>query len=187
MSAFTLVTGFEPFDGRRCNRSWEVVRRLQGRPGLEIVQLPVEYEKLKERIPALAARGAQGLLLVGESSARTVAVEQIALNVVNCERPDNSGRNPETETIVPGAPLALRAGWDARGLARRIRAAGVPAKASFHAGTFACNAAFFLALHACGDRVRAGFLHVPRRPWPVGIPTAGLLRAIELCLESLAG
>jgi pyroglutamyl-peptidase len=180
-----VVTGFEPFDGRKENRSWEVVRRLPARPGLGTFQLPVEYAKLKEIVPGLAGPDSRCLLLVGESSADAVTVEQLALNVVNCDRPDNSGKSPDVETIVAGAPLALRAPWDARAVARRIRAGGVPATASYHAGTFACNAAFFLALHAMGRQTPVGFVHVPRRRWPLGIRIPGLLRAIEQCLEAL--
>src|SRR5437867_4362483 len=107
-----LVAGFEPFDGRPQNRSWEVVRRIPARPGLETLQLPVDYARLKEAVPRLADREPKCLLLVGESSGDTLSVEQVALNVVDCERADNSGRKPDGETLVAGAPLALRAQWD---------------------------------------------------------------------------
>jgi pyroglutamyl-peptidase len=181
-----LVAGFEPFGGRRLNRSWEVVRRVPPRPRLETLQLPVEYARLKEEIPRLAERQPGCLLLVGESPAGTLAVEQVALNVVDRDRPDNSESTPEGEALVAGAPLALRARWDARAVAGQLRGEGISAAASFHAGTFACNAALFLALHTFGQHASVGFLHVPYRRWPLGIRMPALLRAIEICLQALA-
>jgi pyroglutamyl-peptidase len=183
----SVVAGFEPFDGRRQNRSWEVVRRIPARAGLETLQLPVDYAKLKDLMVPLAGRDLQCLLLVGESPCDAVSVEQVALNAVDCDCADESGRKPDDETLVAGAPLALRARWDARSVARQIRYCGVPATASFHAGTFACNAALFLALHTSDHRTSVGFLHVPYRRWPLGIRMAGLLRTIEVCLEALGG
>lgn len=123
--------------------------------------------------------------MVGESPGRTVAVEQVALNLVDMDRPDNSGQKPPSETLVADAPLALRASWDARAVAARINAAGIPATASFHAGGYACNAALYLALASFGDEVRAGFLHVPYRRWPRGLRLPALTRAIEICVDAL--
>jgi pyroglutamyl-peptidase len=183
----SIVAGFGPFDGRRQNRSWEVVRRIPARAGLETLQLPVDYAKLKELVPPLAGRALRCLLLVGESPADTLSVEQVALNAVDRDRADASGRKPDEGTLVAGAPLALLSRWDARSVARQITLSGVPATASFHAGIFACNAALFLALHTLDQRTAVGFLHVPYRRWPLGIRMAGLLRAIEVCLEALGG
>jgi pyroglutamyl-peptidase len=182
----SVVAGFEPFDGRGQNRSWEVVRRVAVRPGLETVQLPVDYARLRELVPGLASRQARRLLLIGESAAGALCVEQVALNVLDRDRPDSSGSQPSAEAIVAGGPLALRAPWDARAVARRLNEAGIAATASFHAGTFACNAALYLALHALGHQTAVGFLHVPYRRWPLGVRLGLLLRAVDLCLEALA-
>ena len=180
-----IVTGFEPFDGRRRNRSWAVVERLAGRAGVHPVQLPVDYARLKDVVPRLATRRPRCLLLIGESAAETLCVEQVALNVVDCDRRDNSGLKPESDVLVPGGPLALRASWDARAVARKIREFGIAATASFHAGTFACNAALYLALHTLSPETAVGFLHVPYRPWPLGIRLGLLVRGVERCLEAL--
>ena len=180
-----LVTGFEPFGGRWRNRSWEAVRRLAPRPGLQALRLPVDYARLRELIPVLAGRGPRCLLLVGESPFRTVRVEQVAVNAVDTGRPDNSGRKPGTDAVIEGGPHTLLASWDARAMARRLTAGGVPATASFHAGTFACNAALYLAAHALGERAAVGFLHVPCWRWPLGIRLGRIVRAVEVCLAAL--
>jgi len=181
-----ILAAFEPFDGRRRNRSWELARRVRPRPGLEVVQLPVDFARLRREIPPLAARASGGLLLLGESSRRLVCVEQVALNLADSShRGDNAGSRPRAETIVAGAPLALQVAWDAQAVAERLNRVGSKAVASFHAGTFACNAALYLALHARGQGAPVAFVHVPRRGWPAGPPLSALVRAVEACLEML--
>ena len=180
-----VVTGFEPFGGRRLNRSWEAVRRLPPSPGRETRQLPVAYGRLSDEVAGLGSQQPHALLFVGECPARSVAVEQVALNVVDTNRADNSQQKPARETLLPEAPLALRASWDARAVALRMAAAGIPASPSFHAGTYACNAALFLALATLGAQTRVGFLHVPYQRWPRGIRLSVLVKAIEIALDSL--
>jgi pyroglutamyl-peptidase len=180
-----LVTGFEPFGGRSRNRSWEVVRRIAPRPGLETLQLPVNYARLREIIPGLASRGPRCVLLLGESSTWTAHVEQVAVNTLNRNLPDNSGAKPLSDTIIADGPQSLQASWDAQAVARKLNECGIAATASFHAGRYACNAALYLALHALGARATVGFLHVPRRRWPIGIWRGRLLRAVDICLEAL--
>jgi pyroglutamyl-peptidase len=160
-----IVTGFEPFDQRAVNRSWEVVAALPDAPGLEKLQLPVDFAALRELVPALVARAGRALVLVGESaSAESVEVERIALNVADARIPDNRGAQPRFEELVPEAPLARYARWDAGRVVDLLAAAGVPARVSHHAGTYACNASLYLALEAAA-RYDApaiiGFLHVP--------------------------
>ena len=181
-----IVTGFEPFGGKRHNRSWEVVRRLPVRRGLEVIQLPVNYAELEHMLPALARRKPRALLLVGEASTGVVRVEQIALNVVDTQTPDNAGHRPRAEAIVAGGPLALRSSWNAKKVAREMIRGGVLAEASFHAGTYACNFSLYLALRALPQRTPVGFLHVPHARRAPGLRTGDLLRAVELGLQALA-
>jgi pyroglutamyl-peptidase len=187
-----IVTGFEPFAGRRRNRSLDTLRALPARPGLERKELPVAFAPLREAIEAVLARRPSVLLLLGEAPGRSLRVEQVALNVADSELPDNLGVRPADAALVPGAPLALRVPWDAGAVAGRIRDAGVRARPSFHAGTYACNAALFHALHGARQALNAappgtivGFLHVPRRGWPWGPPLRRAVRAAEIALEAL--
>jgi pyroglutamyl-peptidase len=181
-----IVAAFEPFGGRARNRSWEVVRRLEPRRDLEIVQLPVDFARLRTLVPDLIRRRPRALLMVGEAPASRVAVEQVALNVIDSERPDNRGARHQATAIVKSAPLALEAPWDAHVLARRLNERGVAASVSFHAGTYACNTALYLALHAAAGRLPVGFLHVPYRRGPGGVPMARLVRAVEMAVDAIA-
>src|SRR5262249_27355934 len=137
-----VVAGFEPFNGRRRNRSWEVVRQLGVRKGVQTLQLPVDFARLKAVVPQLMSGRPRGLLLLGESPAERVCVEQIALNVLDSDGADNSGAKPQMETIVAGGPLALLVSWNARAVEHKLNQSGIPSVASFPAGPYACHAAF---------------------------------------------
>jgi pyroglutamyl-peptidase len=164
-----IVCGFEPFGGRTTNRSWEVVEALAAHaPGLsfERVQLPVDFAALRRIVPQLVERAGRALIMLGEAGGSdAVQVERVGLNVVHARIPDNLGAQPAFEDVVGDAPLARLARWDAATCARTIAAAGVPVRVSHHAGTYACNAALYLALDAADTGSAApatiGFLHVP--------------------------
>ena len=72
--------------------------------------------------------------------------------------------------LVPGAPLALAASWDAPAVVAAIARTKLPVELSHHAGTYACNAALYLALHAAraakrpaapAPRTRTVFVDIP--------------------------
>jgi pyroglutamyl-peptidase len=190
MSGSIIVAAFEPFESRRRNRAWESVRRLPPAPDLIAVQLPVVFSRLPAAIEALLARGPRALLLVGEARRPDVSVEQVALNLADGpERPDNEGVIVTDRPLVvaAGAPLALRASWDAHAVARALRGEAIEASASFHAGTFACNASLYLALHQARAPAPAiGFLHLPQVPWPRGPRLRTLIRAVQIAAQQLA-
>jgi pyroglutamyl-peptidase len=181
-----IVCGFEPFGGRHTNRSWEVALALDAhlprgafeRGAFERVQLPVDFVALRRIVPGLVARAGRALVLLGEAGGTdAVQVERVGLNVLHARIPDNLGARPEFAEVVANAPLARFARWDAEACARTIAAEGVPVQVSHHAGTYACNAALYLALDAAetagasaasaasGIRGAApatiGFIHVP--------------------------
>jgi len=181
----SIVAAFEPFDGRSVNRSQQILQKLQADPalaGVETVVLPVDFARLPASVEALTARRPQVLLLMGEAARDKVSIEQIALNIADSDTADNAGRVLHAERLVPDGVLALHAHWDARTLADRLTAAGIPAAPSFHAGTYACNASLYLSLHQlAGTDTRVGFLHVPIR----GLKPAMLVRAAKACLQEL--
>ena len=181
----SIVAAFEPFDGRAINRSQQVLQKLQADPalaGVETVLLPVDFLRLPASVSALTARRPRALLLMGEAARDKVCIEQIALNIADSDTADNAGRVLHAERLVPDGVLALHANWDARTLAERLNAAGIPAAASFHAGTYACNASLYLSLHElAGTDTRVGFLHVPIK----GLKPAMLVRAAKACLLAL--
>jgi len=186
----TLVAAFEPFEGRRRNRAWEAVRRLPPAPDLVVAQLPVVFSRLPAAIDGLLARRPRALLLVGEARRPEVSVEQVALNLADGpDRPDNEGVKLTARPLATeaGAPLARKASWDAHAVAQALRQEAIAAQASFHAGTFACNASLYLALHHAPTPAPAiGFLHLPQAPWPRGPRLRTLIRAVQIAAHQLA-
>ena len=184
-----VVTGFEAFGGREQNRSWELVRQVSGRPGTDVIRLPVDFHRLGPAVSRIVRARPDAILMVGEAPTALLRVEQIGLNVADADRPDNAGRLASSEPVVPGGALAIEASWDARTVVRRLQGEGIAASVSFHAGTFACNAAFYRALHLAregsGDRPAIGFLHIPDTEEPTGPENPTLARALEIGLEEL--
>jgi pyroglutamyl-peptidase len=158
-----LVTGFEPFEGRGKNRSWELVSRLPPAAWLTRRKLPVSFAAVAELVPLLLDE-ADVLVMTGEAAGDQLAAEAVALNIGHARVADNAGAQPRNEPLVPGGPLALPARWDASLAAGLLRG-----RLSFHAGTFVCNAALYHALHAASARPTPrviGFVHVPIDPTP---------------------
>ena len=175
------VAAFEPFGGRRKNRSLEALRRLEP-AGVETATLPVWFQRLPEVVPPLV-EGTRALILVGESrEARRPVLERIAVNLIDARMPDNAGERPEDLEVVAGGPAAYLSSWPARRLLEALSAHGIAAELSAHAGTYACNAALYLALHhAAGlpSPPPIGFLHVPaRRPYADDVLAARTLRVL---------
>ena len=186
-----VVTGFEPFGGRETNCSWELVRRLRGRPGVEVTCLPVDFRRLGPAVARIVQTRPEALLMVGEAPGPDLRVEQIGLNVAHTDRPDNAGRRPRSVAVVSGGPLALRATWNAAAVAGRLHRDGIEASVSFHAGTYACNAALYRALHLArgaiprGSGPAIGFLHVPEGGEVGGPAGRQLVRALGTGIEEL--
>lgn len=180
-----LIAGFEPFGGRVRNRSLEIVRRLEGCEGIDTAVLPVDFNTLEAALVQLAERRPCALLLLGESPRRGVAIEQVALNLIDTDRPDNAGHAPQARAVDALGPLALQSTWNAHAVANHLKSAGIPAEASFHAGTYVCNAALYLALRLFPPGTPIGFMHVPKWRWPRGERLAQLVRAADLCAANL--
>lgn len=180
-----LIAGFEPFGGRTRNRSREITRHLEGRRGIDTAVLPVDFNTLEAALAQLTERRPCALLLIGESPRKGVAIEQVALNLIDTDRPDNAGHAPQARAVDALGPLALQATWNAHAVANHLKSAGIPAQTSFHAGTYACNAALYLALRLFPPATPIGFMHVPQWRWPRGVRLAQLVRAAGLCADKL--
>ena len=99
-----LVTGFEPFGGDDVNPSAELVARLRGEVATAV--LPVEFEALRELVPALLAEHHPShVVCLGLSGRATgLTLERVALNLADARIPDNAGHQPIDQSIVPDGP-----------------------------------------------------------------------------------
>ena len=198
-----LVTGFEPFAGASVNPSAEVAKRLDGRRigGMEVraAVLPVQHVRAAAAVRSLAeAHDPVAIVHLGLAEGRAqVALERVAINVMDYSIPDNDGFQAHDEPCVAGGPAAYFATLPLRAMLEAMRAAGTPVYLSASAGTYLCNFVMYPTLHTLAGRPdppRAGFVHLPLLPSMVSCedfrePSLDLglmLRAVEAALEVAA-
>jgi pyroglutamyl-peptidase len=171
-----LLTAFEPFDGTGLNSSLagceQFVQRWESEFELEFAILPVAYGPDIEAVnAALARRPVDAVLHVGQAAgAAEVRVERIAVNVRYTRDefvPNLTPWQREQVLIEPEGPPALFSTLPVDSIARAIRADGVPACVSNHAGIYLCNHVLYHSLRRSqltGASLASGFLHVPMLP-----------------------
>ncbi|GAB3560329.1 pyroglutamyl-peptidase I [Spelaeicoccus albus] len=205
-----LLTGFEPFDGKSVNPSWQAVRMLTGRaeagdsgrvggdlvggdligPELIGAELPCEFGTCGDVLADLIDDHRPDVVVcVGEAAGRAeLSVERVAINIDDARIPDNAGRQPIDRPVIAGAPAAYFSTLPIKAAAAAVRAAGVPAGISQTAGTFACNHVFYRLMHLIATRnlrLRGGFVHVPSSPDMRAEDAArGLARVVRASLDA---
>ena len=194
-----LVTGFEPFGGLGVNPSLEVAKALDGRAvGEAVVRsavLPVHHAEAGPHVARLLDEtDPVAVVHVGLAPGRgRIALERVAVNVMDYDTPDNAGYRAHGEPCVPGGPPAYFATLPLDAILAALTAEGIPAYVSNTAGTYLCNQTMYTTLHALAQRrhpARAGFLHLPLLPSMVAaggleqpsMDASLMVRAVEVAL-----
>ena len=168
-----LLLGFEPFDGERVNPSKEIARALDGAlvNGHRIVAdvLPVAFAATLPALEALLETHRPALVIAtGQAGGRAeIAIERVALNLIDARIPDADGVRPIDEAVVAGAPAAYFSTLPVKAMFARLRALDIPVALSQTAGAYVCNQTFFALGHLVATQyreMRAGFIHVPWLP-----------------------
>ena len=180
-----LVTGFTPFAGLADNPSAIVVEHLAaaGVPGvaLETRLVDVLWDGAGAAIvDAMEAVRPSAVVCFGLARGRdAVNLERFAVNVDDSPTADNAGVHRRGSAIAADGPDAYRTTLPIVPIGRALAAAGLPVRASNHAGAFLCNHVFYAVRHRLartGRSLPAGFVHLPPLP-----PEAGALAAEEQC------
>ncbi len=161
-----LVTAFEPYDIWEENASWltlvELTKDLPERPHLTTRRYPVDYSKLRECLSKDLAMGFDFVLHLGQAPGSCgIRLETVGLNQASHTTTSNSN---ECVRLIDDGPMAYQSRMPATALRDELRAAGIPAEVSTHAGTYLCNAALYLAHHAIASdslTTKAIFVHLP--------------------------
>ncbi len=166
-----LVTGFGPFPGVPVNPSQQAVAELERRadagllPGILLSTgvLPVDFAIMPGQLAEMIRLGRPDVILCTgvDMGAKAISVERMATNLVDARIPDTSGAQPVDRPVVEGAPDGLLATVPVKAIKAAIERGGIPVELSLSAGSYACNAAMFTALHHAPKGTRAGFLHIP--------------------------
>jgi pyroglutamyl-peptidase len=198
-----LLTGFEPFGGHPANPSEEVAKALDGRTiGGVVVRsaiLPVDHAAAGPRAARLADElDPRAIVHLGLAGGRArIALERVALNVMDFDTPDNTGYRACNEPCAAGGPPAYFATLPLAEMLEALVADGVPAYISNTAGTYLCNQTLYGTLHRLAARehpARAGFIHLPLLPAMVArsgleqpsMDAALMVRAVEIVLGVVA-
>ncbi|HEY6135560.1 MAG TPA: pyroglutamyl-peptidase I [Rubrivivax sp.] len=196
-----LLTGFEPFGREAVNPSWLVAQALHGhtidQTQVRAVQLPCVFGRALDALDA-ALRSTRPVLVLalGLAAGRAeLSLERVAINVDDARIPDNAGRQPIDEPVVPGGPAAYFSTLPVKAVVAALHAAGIPAGVSQSAGTFVCNHVFYgLQQRLAGSGVRSGFMHVPLlpeqtlgRPGVPDLPLATMVAGTRLVIETVLG
>jgi len=174
MSKKLLITGFDPFGGESINPSWEAVALLPDVIGaweLTKLQIPTVFEKAAEQALSAAVEIQPDVVLcIGQAGGRpSITPEFAALNIRSASIPDNEGGVPVDVPVVAGGPAGLFSTIPCRAIVESIKAAGISAAVSYHAGTFVCNDLLYTLLwNFRNTTTRVGFIHVPFLPQQTG-------------------
>ena len=198
-----LLTGFEPFGGYKHNPSAEVAealhRRTVGDVAIYGAILPVHHARAAALVNQLVRDVApRAIVHLGLAGGRArLALERVAVNVMDFEIADNAGYRAAGEPCVAGGPAAYSSTLPLEAIQEALGAEGVPAYLSSSAGTYLCNQTFYTTRHLLdsrGLRTPAGFIHLPLSPSMVvasGVDQPSMdvplmIRAIELALRVVA-
>ena len=197
------MTGFEPVGVHPANPTEGLAKAVDGRRvgdfAVTGVVLPVHHADTPARLATLVAEiRPEAVLHLGLAAGRArVAIERVAVNVMDYEVADNAGFRASGEPCIPGGPTAYFSTLPIRAIVKALVDEGIPAYVSNTAGTYLCNQTLYWTMHAVRDMARpprVGFIHFPLLPAMVA--AAGLeqpsmdfplmLRAVETALGVIA-
>ena len=196
-----LITGFEPFGGDTENPSEILVNNLSEERYEQInikkVILPVTVKEAgKQLVEALDAFKPDTVLSLGLNAGLShIAVERVALNMIDARIKDNNGDQPVDRPVVKEGETAFFSTLPTREMVRALRKEKIPAKLSYTAGTYVCNVLFYAAMHAARKREhlkRCGFVHIPytheqvlTKPGRASLSMATLESALDVIVRTL--
>lgn len=167
-----LLTGFEGYGGRSDNPSAMIAEALAGSTiagePINSEVLPVTLNDIRANIETLIDKHQPRFVIClglapGEPMIR---IEKLAVNQADFQIGDNNG-NTTREPLLEDGPAAFEATLPVHNICEDVLASGLPARVSYTAGTFLCNAVSYYALNYCAVRypgTRAGFIHLPYLP-----------------------
>jgi len=192
-----LITAFEPYDEFEENSSWlalvALVREMPSQPQVTTRLYPVDLAAVKERLAGDLREGYDFAIHTGQAPGRgTVLLEAVGVNVGRSD-----GRSADDcGVLAEDGPVAYRTALPLARWAEMLRKADIPARVSYHAGTYLCNATLYLS-HYLAEKTslatRATFVHLPLDVTQVAhgskdtasLPAETSARALRLLLGEL--
>jgi pyroglutamyl-peptidase len=197
LMATVLLTAFGPYEHWQENSSWlalvELTKQLPSSPRVTTRLYPVDFGAVREQLQRDLSGDYDFVLQLGQAPGSSVIrLESMAVNIGG-----GSHQPPEDfQPLIAEGPVAYRSALPLHDWSRKLRQAGIPARVSYHAGTFLCNAALYYVHHfseQLGKPTRAAFIHLPLAPSQVlherqdlaTMPTEITAAALQLVLREL--
>lgn len=169
-----VITGFGPYGRTAVNPSWLAAQAVAaagpvaGMP-VQAVELPVEYDRLEGEIQALLTRHKPRAVVSlglwpGEACVR---LEKTAANLLDFEIPDNAGALVQNRAVAEGDVGGFITRAPVKEMCRQLLDDGIPARVSYSAGSYLCNAVSYItskAIRDLGLDTVFLFVHVPYEP-----------------------
>ena len=157
-----VFTGFEPFNGRDENESYNVAKELNKDFSDSVaIELPVEFDTVNNEIKKIFDKYSPKLLcMFGEHPGRKIKVEKFAKNrKCSTDIPDNNGETPLSQPVINNNKAFLGTNIeDIDDICDKF-----DYRISVDAKSFVCNTAYFDALNYVDDRnlsTKVIFIHV---------------------------
>lgn len=183
-----LLTGFGPFGEYEINPSQLITENLNGSVinGATIIGiiLPVNYTS-SVKLVNQAIKDYNPILVVSTGLAagsHSIRIEKVGINLRFGEKRFKLCR------IDPKGPLFHLSPFPSNCLVKNIKRAGIPARTSFFAGIYICNAVLYGVLDFIKDNnlnIKSGFIHVPllSSQHPEGMDFEKMLNAITITIQ----
>ncbi|MFM8325850.1 MAG: pyroglutamyl-peptidase I, partial [Pirellulaceae bacterium] len=181
------------------NSSWETIvelLRVRGTiPNVITRRYPVSLTRFQERLEVDLARGFDSIIHLGQAPGISqIHLEAIAVNVAGVTEAEGA----DFGDLVVGGPVGYRSKFPLGVWASYLRQSGIPARVSYHAGTYLCNAALYLSHHwleTHGKAGRVAFIHLPLSDQQVresgrslaSMPLDTMVKAVGLLLDRMRG
>ena len=162
-----LLSGFEPFGDRSVNNSWEVAKEFYGASDIDVLKLPVSFNRAHRVVEeALKKQHYDLVLMLGETSTTTdyVRLERLAINYKDSVKPDNDGVSADDEEIIIDAPKAYFTPFPVKKIFLDLKEKGHKVKVTNSTGTFVCNSTYYHILHYISEHNLPQvvlFVHLP--------------------------
>lgn len=163
-----LLTAFKPYGPWSSNSSWLAMVELPKliSENLEVTTrlYSVDFKSLRKQLELDLEQNFDVALHLGQSpAASSLQLESIGLNVAG-----ESGQLSENFTSLDAdGPVAYRSSLPLDQWAIQLRQAGIPARLSYHAGTYLCNATLYWSQRigkVRGLETQSAFVHLPLAP-----------------------
>lgn len=164
-----ILSGFEPFLNYKYNTSWESIKEynLYEIKGYKIytICLPTCFEKGRKVLLEYIEKLDPDIVIgFGMSNNPFIALERVALNLIDSEKPDNDKVILEDKKINENGEIAYFSSLPIKKIYKRLNEIGIKSVISNSAGTYVCNDLFYGIMDNCKDknfRYIGGFIHLP--------------------------